>query len=96
MWRKGNVGEVLCNSCGLKQLMGVVPGKEPETATNNGNNGKSGNGKDAAPGPTLRKSARIKPGKNKTQTYTKTFATKGKSRRVIFKKNVSEDNRPTS
>ncbi|XP_013405736.1 GATA zinc finger domain-containing protein 1 [Lingula anatina] len=35
----------------------------------------------------VRKSARIKPSKNRVQNSTKSLATKGKNRRVIFKKN---------
>jgi len=45
-------------------------------------------GKDALESKMTRKSARIKPSKSKSQTAVKAQATKGRSRRVIFKKKV--------
>lgn len=82
MWRKAGDGEVLCNSCSLKN--GGSNGKD-----SNGNNGsvilvKSNENNGA--GPILRKSLRIKPSKHKFQSVAKAIATKGKSRRIIFKK----------
>ncbi len=37
----------------------------------------------------LRKSARIKPARHKYQAVVKSLPTKGRSRRLVFKKNVS-------
>lgn len=93
LWRKNAQGEILCNSCGLKQT--TNGGKE--TVQNGQTASKNGNGNSAAghlnhhnaSGPVLRKSARIKPTKSRIQAATKALATKGKSRRIIFKKSVS-------
>ncbi|XP_076455855.1 GATA zinc finger domain-containing protein 1-like [Babylonia areolata] len=90
IWRKGANQEILCNSCGLKQASNG--GKDSATngnSTNTKNENGSGNGNqgnNSQGGPVLRKSARIKPGKSKVQAATKALATKGKSRRIIFKK----------
>lgn len=51
---------------------------EATSQTGNHSNGRS----------TTRKSARLKPTRNKVQTTVKALATKGRSRRVTFKKNV--------
>ena len=97
MWRKSLHGDVLCNSCALKAgITGVRGGKDtppegvekgPGKGSNNGNGNGNGNSSSSATG--VRKSARLKPSRHRQQTTTKTLATKGKSRRVIFKKNVS-------
>ncbi|OWF48681.1 GATA zinc finger domain-containing protein 1-like [Mizuhopecten yessoensis] len=83
IWRKGGDGEVLCNACSLKN--GGTNGKD-----GNGINGSiilvKSNGSNGGAGPVLRKSARIKPSKHKFQSVAKAVATKGKSRRIIFKK----------
>ncbi|KAK3106478.1 hypothetical protein FSP39_020731 [Pinctada imbricata] len=55
--------------------------EQRKPATSNNSNG-NGNGA----GPILRKSARIKPSKHRFQSATKAIATKGKSRRITFKK----------
>ncbi|XP_059154765.1 GATA zinc finger domain-containing protein 1-like [Physella acuta] len=98
IWRKGPQGEVLCNSCGLKQLNGfhnnasVVKNDVGSNGQANGgnktsigssvNSGTAGNGQ-----PALRKSTRIKPTKKSALSSTKNLSTKGKGRRILFKKN---------
>ena len=93
LWRKGVNGEILCNSCGLKQSSngGKDAGQNGNSGSSSKNENGSGNGNhsnNSQGGPVLRKSARIKPAKSKVQTATKALATKGKSRRIIFKKSV--------
>ena len=95
LWRKGVQGEILCNSCGLKHGSngGKDAGQNGSSATTSKNGNGNGNGSHGsnshAGGPVLRKSARIRPAKNKVQAATKALATKGKSRRIVFKKSVS-------
>lgn len=103
IWRKGSLGEVLCNSCGLKQSNGLSVGAGAGHKLDSGINSKSnGGGKSASNAgtstgsaanvngaPVLRKSARIKPVKKATQSSNKSLSTKGKGRRIIFKKSVS-------
>lgn len=93
-------GEVLCNSCGLKQSSGVslsnTNASKPETTPSTQANGSQKNGTSQAAGstsgavgsgmPVLRKSSRIKPTKKAPQVFAKSLSTKGKGRRVIFKK----------
>ncbi|KAH9514299.1 GATA zinc finger domain-containing protein 1 [Bulinus truncatus] len=98
IWRKGLRGEVFCNSCGLKQLSGQYVGNNLNSKTDivaigitNGS-AKASNGSSAASGsnnnvPVLRKSLRIKPAKKTAQSSNKNVSTKGKGRRIIFKKN---------
>ncbi|KAL8605807.1 hypothetical protein ACOMHN_066527 [Nucella lapillus] len=93
IWRKGAQGEILCNSCGLKQVSNggkdaSANGNTTNTKSENGSGGGNGNQGNSSQGggPVLRKSARIKPGKSRVQAATKALATKGKSRRIIFKK----------
>lgn len=85
MWRKGNNGDVICNTCFLKQS---CPGGEKDGNDSNGSipERTKSNGSNSLAGPVLRKSARIKPAKHKYITAAKTLATKGKSRRMVFKK----------
>ncbi|KAI0238708.1 GATA zinc finger domain-containing protein 1 [Lamellibrachia satsuma] len=91
MWRKGADAEVLCNSCGLKQLKG---GKGADDNSDNSGpkngTGKAANGTGSQFVGRVRKSARLKPSKYKFQAATKALATKGKNRRVIFKKNPTK------
>ncbi|CAG5129591.1 unnamed protein product [Candidula unifasciata] len=99
IWRKSCRGEVLCNSCGLKQVNGTSlaspPAPKPEPATSVKSNGglKSSSSTvtttaaSSNGAPVLRKSARIKPTKKSAQASSKTLSAKGKGRRVIFKKN---------
>ena len=99
MWRKGPDGEVLCNSCGLNKHQGDSTAKEgtppPESTNRNGlNNNAAGNGNGQSNSGTslnyvpTRKSNRLKPAKHRHSS--KAFATKGKNRRIIFKKNVNK------
>lgn len=86
IWKKLGNGEILCNQCVLKNNGNGSNGKESQ---NNGGlvlMSKSNGG--LLSGPVLRKSSRIKPSKHKQQTSSKSVATKGKSRRIIFKKSV--------
>ena len=86
MWRKGADGEVLCNSCGLNS--GKVADDSNDISSSNYGTGKGVNGVGSQFVGRVRKSARLKPSKYKLQSTTKALATKGKNRRVIFKKNV--------
>ncbi|RUS85177.1 hypothetical protein EGW08_007081 [Elysia chlorotica] len=98
IWRKGPSGEVLCNSCGLKQSSGVslsnAGALKPEAGSQavlpqkNGNAPAVGSMAGSTGGgmPVLRKSSRIKPTKKAPQVFAKSLSTKGKGRRVIFKK----------
>lgn len=88
MWRKGNNGDVICNTCFLKQS---CPGGEKDGNDSNGSipERTKSNGSNSLAGPVLRKSARIKPAKHKYITAAKALATKGKSRRMVFKKSVN-------
>lgn len=81
LWRRSDSGEPICNTCYTKQ-------NDNGNQSNGSQNGNTtavksnGNGN----GPTLRKSSRIKPSKHKFISTTKTLATKGRSRRIVFKK----------
>ena len=88
MWRKGADGEVLCNSCGLQQLNGGKCSDETNAASSPNNGKASQNGGGGQFASRVRKSSRLKPSKYKCQAAAKALATKGKNRRVIFKKNV--------
>ncbi|KAK0058665.1 GATA zinc finger domain-containing protein 1 [Biomphalaria pfeifferi] len=94
IWRKGTKGEVYCNSCGLKQLNGVSLVNNSSSKSESATNGvtKASNGSSAGSGsnnnvPVLRKSLRIKPTKKTALSSTKNLSTKGKGRRILFKKN---------
>lgn len=92
LWRKGAQGEILCNSCGLKQNANGGKDNGQNGSANAGSKNGNGNGigshgsNSTSGGPVLRKSARIKPAKSKVQAAAKALSTKGKSRRIIFKK----------
>ncbi|KAK3702233.1 hypothetical protein RRG08_007629 [Elysia crispata] len=101
IWRKGVSGQVLCNSCGLKQSSGIslsntVAINKPEAGSTSQAIVPQKNGNASIPGsttgstgsgmPVLRKSSRIKPTKKAPQVFAKSLSTKGKGRRVIFKK----------
>ena len=88
IWRKNDNNEVICNDChlGIKR---DENGKADDNKSDSGStNNKRGNNSHSGP---VRKSARLKPSKYRYQgSYSqKPLATKGKSRRVLFKKNVS-------
>ena len=93
IWRKGTSGEVLCNSCGLKQMNGVSLNavSDVESASQNGGQKKGTQAASETGGngaPVLRKSTRIKPPKKTAPPPGKSLNTKGKGRRIIFKKNA--------
>lgn len=83
LWRRSDSGDPICNACFTKQ-------NDNGNQSNGSQNGNisivksSSNGH----GPMLRKSSRIKPSKHKFISATKALATKGRSRRIIFKKSV--------
>lgn len=81
MWTKGSQGEILCNSCVTKSSSSGKDNNGTGPIQGKKNNGNGDNG----PGPVLRKSSRSKPSKYRLQN-SKPLATKGKNRRVIFKK----------
>lgn len=83
MWTKGSQGEILCNACVTKSSSG---GKDNNGGGQNQSKKINGNGDNGA-GPVLRKSSRSKPSKYRQQS-NKPLPTKGKSRRVVFKKTV--------
>ncbi|XP_048728404.1 GATA zinc finger domain-containing protein 1-like [Ostrea edulis] len=84
MWKKGSSGEVICNSCSLKQS--CPAGGEKDSNDSNGSIPERTKSNGNLIGPVLRKSARIKPTKHRYITAAKALATKGKSRRIVFKK----------
>ncbi|KAK6181758.1 hypothetical protein SNE40_009547 [Patella caerulea] len=87
IWKKNPQGEVLCLSCNGKQ--NGTGGKDGNgNGANqgpNGNNGSSGRNNGSG-GTAVRKSSRIKPAKHKFAGSNKPLSTKGKGRRIIFKK----------
>ncbi|XP_019632126.1 PREDICTED: GATA zinc finger domain-containing protein 1-like [Branchiostoma belcheri] len=90
MWRRNELGDVLCNSCSLKQL-NSVPAVTQENGGDCSNNTtqplqhQNGNKAEKIQ---LRKSMRVRSAKTKALQQTgKGTVTKGKSRRIIFKKN---------
>ena len=85
LWRKNVHGEILCNSCGIKHT-----NNSEKESSSNGNTvivSKNENCNHVSV-TAIRKSARIKTGKNKFQSSTKALSTKGKGRRIVFKRNV--------
>jgi hypothetical protein len=87
MWKKSSNGDVICNSCSLKQ--NNPAGGEKDSNDSNGSLPERTKSNGNLAGPVLRKSARIKPTKHRYITAAKALATKGKSRRIVFKKSVS-------
>ncbi|KAH3699381.1 GATA zinc finger domain-containing protein 1-like [Dreissena polymorpha] len=82
MWSKGEKGEIMCNACLTKPSLvgkdsnfmnGVAPSKKAPSST------------ESAQDRVLRKSSRNKPSKYRVAN-SKPIATKGKGRRIIFKK----------
>lgn len=82
LWRTNPDNEVLCNDCWVIE-------QTPSSKESNGENGKgNGNGSNSSIGTgAVRKSARLKPSKYRFKQSLRSLATKGKNRRVIFKKN---------
>lgn len=89
IWRKGIDCEHLCNECYLKDCSPVADGNLDSLPKSNGSNFHL----NSANSGIVRKSARIKPSKYRDYSR-KSISTKGKSRRVVFKKNVMKA--PTS
>ncbi len=96
MWRKNKKGYIQCNSCGLKDLPPANGNSNGNgSSTTQGKNGsnqscQSGNGGKGREG--TRKSSRNVKKQRYKQMVTagpKNPSTKGKSRRIIFKRNVS-------
>lgn len=81
LWRRSASGDPICNACYIKQNESGIQSNEIQNGTLTGIKS-NGNGN----GPTLRKSSRIKPSKHKFISATRALATKGRSRRVVFKK----------
>ena len=95
LWRRSPDGEILCNSCGLKHRPSGDGSEDgtvrPPTggANSSGPNGGGSGGRFGREG--TRKSARnVKKLRYKQiVNNAKSQATKGKNRRIIFKRNVS-------
>ena len=87
IWRRGIEGEILCNQCFMFEQ---APAKDSNSENGTSKNGNGGHHSGTMFLGTVRKSARLKPSKYRFKQHMKPLATKGKSRRVIFKKNVSE------
>ncbi len=85
IWRKGENKTVICNECFMKD---AYPKDNGEKGNGNGEGGRGSKVGSTFVG-RIRKSARLKPSRYRSQGSCKTFATKGKSRRIVFKKNVS-------
>ena len=96
LWKKDDNEDILCQTCSLNNANN---GQKGDSNSSNGDPTEAkmcGNGGGRS-GPTvgshfvgtIRKSARLKPSKYRYQPTLRAIATKGKSRRVIFKKNVS-------
>ena len=85
MWTKSSHGEILCNACATKSSSSVKDNNGGVQIQGKKMNGNGDNGM----GPVLRKSSRSKPSKYRQQTG-KLLPTKGKSRRIIFKKTVNK------
>ncbi|XP_035658146.1 GATA zinc finger domain-containing protein 1-like [Branchiostoma floridae] len=89
MWRRNEFGDVLCNSCSLKQLqLSVAPPAQENGDSNNTTQPLQHQNGNKAEKIQLRKSMRVRSAKTKALQQTgKGTVTKGKSRRIIFKKN---------
>ncbi|XP_015213611.1 GATA zinc finger domain-containing protein 1 isoform X2 [Lepisosteus oculatus] len=82
MWKKGNQGEILCNSCTGKS--GASTGGAPGTASSSSAQQSNGGGKQSKQ-EIHRRSARLRNTKYKAPANEKKVSTKGKGRRHIFK-----------
>eukprot|EP00058_Branchiostoma_floridae_P027491 XP_002612982.1 hypothetical protein BRAFLDRAFT_74772 [Branchiostoma floridae] len=89
MWRRNEFGDVLCNSCSLKQLqLSAAPPAQENGDSNNTTQPLQHQNGNKAEKIQLRKSMRVRSAKTKALQQTgKGTVTKGKSRRIIFKKN---------
>ena len=93
MWRKHKKGYIQCNSCGLKDLPPAndsANGNGSSTAQGKNGNQQSGNGGKGREG-TRKSSRNVKKLRYKQMVTAapKHPSTKGKGRRIIFKRNVS-------
>lgn len=83
MWSKSDKGEIICNECVTKQTHGC----KEQNGNGLNQSKKGGLNSESAQERVLRKSSRNKP--SKYRVSAKPVATKGKGRRIIFKKSVS-------
>ena len=90
IWRKNQDGEVVCNSCQLAKQGGREGSEEAPSKSRSSRDTGGGVTGSQYIGP-IRKSARLKPSKYKYQPVVKPLAPKGRSRRVVFKKNVRQN-----
>lgn len=93
IWKKDTQGDIICYNCSSSNGGNNGNGKDGSDNGNGDGEGKgNGNGRGSAVGShfvgSIRKSARLKPSKYRYQPTTRAIATKGKSRRVIFKKHI--------
>ncbi|XP_022081924.1 GATA zinc finger domain-containing protein 1-like [Acanthaster planci] len=89
IWRQSSDGKIQCNSCGLKHPGtgdGSEDGRQPSTGATSGQNGGGASGRLGREG--TRKSARTvkKLRYKQIVNAAKSQATKGKNRRIIFKR----------
>lgn len=95
MWRKKNSGSVVCNGCYIKNNSDDSQnnsGHAGGSGNNNGNGKSSGNGSGGGKSQAGRKTGRTAKRIRYKQIVNaaKSQSTKGKNRRIIFKKNVSD------
>lgn len=96
MWRKKKSGSVVCNGCYLKNNSDDSQNNSGHAAggsgNNNGNGKSSGNGSGGGKSQAGRKTGRTAKRIRYRQIVNaaKSQSTKGKNRRIIFKKNVSD------
>lgn len=80
MWKKGNQGEILCNSCTGKSSGGGAAGPSVSSSAQPSNGGGKQSKQEIH-----RRSARLRSTKYKAPASEKKVSTKGKGRRHIFK-----------
>uniref|UniRef100_A0A3B4G087 GATA zinc finger domain-containing protein 1 n=1 Tax=Pundamilia nyererei TaxID=303518 RepID=A0A3B4G087_9CICH len=80
MWKKGNQGEILCNSCTGKSASGGASGPSLSSITQPSNGGGKQSKQEIH-----RRSARLRSTKYKAPASEKKVSTKGKGRRHVFK-----------
>ncbi|CAK6949416.1 GATA zinc finger domain-containing protein 1 isoform X2 [Scomber scombrus] len=80
MWKKGNLGEILCNNCTGKSSSGGASGPSMSSNTQPSNGGGKQSKQEIH-----RRSARLRSTKYKAPASEKKVSTKGKGRRHIFK-----------
>ncbi|XP_074653048.1 GATA zinc finger domain-containing protein 1-like [Tubulanus polymorphus] len=87
MWRKGSQGEVLCNACGLKQQQNGSNNESDKCSNKSNSSSLNGSSYHRDLHIPQRKSSRIKPMPRPRGTSAAKWSSKGKSRRMIFKRN---------